>query len=152
MISPQANMSQPKSPPVGSAWWAMIRGRCPRCRQGKIFCGSFAMNEVCPVCKLRFQRDQGYFLGAMYVSYPIAVVLILMGLAVGCWLLPDWDMNAVLLLIVIPCYLPFVPAVFRYSRIGWIYFDRVLCGSSDMVDSQGWEQWCKIWEEQDKAK
>ena len=151
MAQPQTS-DKPKQRATGSAWWSMLRGRCPRCRQGKIFCGSFAMNEVCPVCGLRFQRDQGYFLGAMYVSYPIAAALIMLGLGIGRWLLPDWDADKVLLLVVLPCYLPFVPAVFRYSRIGWIYFDRVLCGSSDMVDLQGWEHWCKIWEEQGKPK
>ena len=143
---------RPKPPLPRWALWAMIRGRCPRCRQGNIFTGTFAMNEVCPVCGLRFQRDQGYFLGAMFVSYPISAVLMLGGLALGRWLLPDWEMNTVFLFLVVPCYLPFVPAVFRYSRIGWIYFDRVLCSGTDLVDHESWEQWCRIWEEQGKAK
>jgi uncharacterized protein (DUF983 family) len=130
----------------------MIRGRCPRCRQGKIFSGQFAMNEVCPVCGLHFQRDQGYFLGAMYVSYPISAALMLLELAIGCWLLPDWSMNKVLLLVVLPGYLPFVPLVFRASRIGWIYFDRGLSRDAAVVDHEGWERWCRIWEQQSRPK
>jgi hypothetical protein len=110
------------------------------------------MNEVCPVCRLRFQRDQGYFLGAMYVSYVISSVLMLLGLAVGCQLLPDWDMNAVFLLVVLPAYLPFVPFVFRASRIGWIYFDRGFGGDSVVVDLEGWERWSRIWEKQSGPK
>jgi uncharacterized protein (DUF983 family) len=141
---------KPKRLVPSFALWAMVRGRCPRCRQGKIFAGSFSMNEVCPLCGLRFQRDQGYFLGAMFVSYPISAVLLMLGMAIGNWLLPDWDANRVLLLVVLPCYLPLVPAVFRYSRIGWIYFDRVLCGGTDMVDHQGWEQWRRSQEERGK--
>ena len=147
-----AKASEQAKPVRPSAIWAMIRGRCPRCRKAKIFSGVFAMNEVCRVCGLRFQRDQGYFLGAMYVSYPLSAVLMLGGLAIARWLLPDWEMNTVFLFVVLPCYLPFVPAVFRYSRIGWIYFDRVLCGGTEVVDHQSWEQWCRIWEEQGKAK
>ena len=48
MASAKANeQAKPVRP---SAIWAMIRGRCPRCRKAKIFSGVFAMNEVCPVC------------------------------------------------------------------------------------------------------
>jgi hypothetical protein len=36
------------------------------------------MNERCPYCGLKFEREQGYFLGAMYFSYCIATVAILL--------------------------------------------------------------------------
>jgi uncharacterized protein (DUF983 family) len=129
--------------------WAMLRMRCPRCRQGRLFHGLFAMNETCPVCSLRFQRDQGYFLGAMYVSYPISAALICVGLWLSSLFLPDWDLNLLLFTIVLPLYVPLVPLVFRYSRTLWIWFDH---GTSPggSVDSQSWEQWCRIWEEEKK--
>jgi hypothetical protein len=81
------------------------------------------MNEACPVCGLKFGREPGYFLGAMYISYPLSVVLL------GLWILlihllwPGLRLEFAALLAVIP-YLPFVPAVFRYSRVLWICFDR----------------------------
>src|SRR5262249_33437640 len=128
-----------------------ILQRCPRCRGGKVFHGMFGMYERCPECGMRFQRDQGYFLGAMYVSYPISAVLMLLGLFAGQLLLPEWRQETILLLIVLPCYLFMVPLVFRYSRLGWIYFDRCL-SSDDLVELNGWEQWCRIWEEQNKHK
>ena len=34
------------------------------------------MHERCPVCDLKFEREAGYFLGAMYVSYGLALVII----------------------------------------------------------------------------
>jgi len=34
------------------------------------------MNEHCPHCGLRFEREQGYFLGAMYISYGLALPMI----------------------------------------------------------------------------
>lgn len=127
--------------------WAMIRQRCPRCRLAKMFHGMFAMHETCPVCGLRFQRDQGYFLGAMYVSYPISAVLLCGGLWLAATLLPDWDLNLLLLCFVLPLYLPLVPVVFRYSRTVWIYFDQGT-EPTGQIDLHGWEQWCRIWEEQ----
>jgi uncharacterized protein (DUF983 family) len=107
---------------------AMIRGRCPRCCQGKIFHGRFAMNDPCPVCGLIFQREEGYFLGAMYTSYLISSVLLMGGYFLGRALLPDWDPAAIVGLSCI-LYLPLVPFVFRYSRIVWIHFERWICPS-----------------------
>src|SRR5262245_38918403 len=49
--------------------WAILAQRCPRCLTGRVFRGTFAMNDPCPVCGQIFQREEGYFLGAMYVSY-----------------------------------------------------------------------------------
>src|SRR5579884_396387 len=103
--------------------WAALRLRCPRCWKGKMFRGSVTMNDPCPEGGLIFQREEGYFLGAMYVSYLLsaAVMTVFYGLAV--LLLPEWNgiLQATLALI---AYLPFIPAVFRYSRLLWVYFDR----------------------------
>jgi uncharacterized protein (DUF983 family) len=123
-----------------SIWWAMLRQRCPRCRRGAIFSGLFAMHQRCPVCELSLQRDAGYFLGAMYVSYPISAVLLTGGYFLGRALLPGWDPSLVFLLVVLPCYLPLVPLVYRYSRVLWIYFDR-WNEPGEASSSVGWEQW-----------
>lgn len=32
------------------------------------------MHEACTVCHYKFEREPGYFLGAMYISYGIAVL------------------------------------------------------------------------------
>jgi hypothetical protein len=81
------------------------------------------MNEVCPVCGLQFGREPGYFLGAMYISYPLSVVVL------GIWMLvihlvwPELRLEFLTLLALL-LYLSSVPAVFRYSRVLWMYFDR----------------------------
>ncbi len=85
-----------------SAIRGIVRQVCPRCRQGPMF-RPFSirrwldMYAVCPVCDLKFDREPGYFLGAMYVSYVFGAFL---------------------------AYLPFVPYVVRISRVIWIYIDR----------------------------
>jgi uncharacterized protein (DUF983 family) len=48
---------------------AMLTQRCPRCRHGAVCAGLFRMHARCPVCGLVFAREQGYFTGAMYLSY-----------------------------------------------------------------------------------
>jgi hypothetical protein len=84
------------------------------------------MHDRCPVCSLRFEREPGYFVGAMYISYAMAVPL-LGGLTALLWYgwAPRWPLHKVVL-VAAALALPFVPALFRYSRIGWIYLDRRL--------------------------
>jgi uncharacterized protein (DUF983 family) len=109
-----------------AAVWAALRERCPRCHAGRMFRNAFTMNDPCPVCGLVFQREEGYFLGSMYASYFLSAAILLplyFGLAA---LLPDWNGMLVTLLAML-LYLPFVPAVFRYSRVLWVYADRAVC-------------------------
>lgn len=114
--------------PPRPALWAIIRMRCPRCREGRIFRGRFVMNDPCPNCGLIFQREEGYFLGAMYASYILSIALIVPLFLLGLVLLPGVHILLVAVVALI-AYVPFVPAVFRYSRVLWIYFDRATCPS-----------------------
>jgi len=104
---------------------AIARLLCPRCREGRIFASLLRMNDRCPVCKLAFEREPGYFVAAMYVSYALAVPLLAL-IAVAVHLLrPGWSTNGVLLATLVAS-LPFVPALFRYSRVLWIHLDRTI--------------------------
>ena len=106
-----------------------LQSRCPRCLEGRIFKPGlagllWAMNDACEVCGLRFQREEGYFLGAMYVSYGLGVltvlpVAILFAVVLG-WSLPAW-----VSLVVLQTLLS-VPLFLRYSRTIWLYFDQAL--------------------------
>src|SRR5260370_5966304 len=59
----------------------IFRQRCHRRRVGNIFRYSIfrgfpKMHERCPVCDLKFDREPGYFLGAMYISYGLGIVIV----------------------------------------------------------------------------
>ncbi len=84
------------------------------------------MNDACPVCGLRFSREPGYFLGAMYFSYGMGVV-VLSSIFLLLWflILPNWSFAATAVPAIL-LYLPFVPAIFRYSRVMWMHFDRAI--------------------------
>jgi len=102
---------------------ALLLQRCPKCWKGRVFRGLVTMNERCPVCGHRFQQDGGYFLGAMYMSYGLSIpTLGLLAVLIHWLLLPGWPLEFVVLVALVH-YLLFVPAVFRYSRILWMYFD-----------------------------
>jgi hypothetical protein len=55
------------------------------------------MDERCTVCRLRFEREQGYFLGAMDINYGVSVVLALLGsCALESWTRPSLTQQLVL--------------------------------------------------------
>ena len=82
------------------------------------------MYERCPVCGLKYHREQGYFIGAMYVSYGLAIPPYIL-LVTGLWLGAGWRYEVALLGAVL-AYLPFVPVVMRLSRVIWMYIDQKL--------------------------
>jgi hypothetical protein len=81
------------------------------------------MNAICPVCGLRFEREPGYFLGAMYFSYPLSVPILGFLMLALHLLFPEMRFEFVAGLATLG-FVPFVPAVFRYARVLWIYFER----------------------------
>src|SRR5580700_10391100 len=78
---------------------AILRQMCPRCRAGRIFRRSIftgfpGMQERCPNCGLKFEREQGYFLGAMYISYGMALFTIgALGLVL--WASTSWSLQKI---------------------------------------------------------
>ena len=63
-----------------------LRKRCPRCGERGIFVSWFRLKARCPVCGLRFEKEEGGFLGAMAINYAVAVFLWVIVLSVGIWL------------------------------------------------------------------
>jgi hypothetical protein len=81
------------------------------------------MYDRCPACGLLLMRGTGYFTGAMYFSYGLGIPLIALFTLLVYLLRPSWALwQDVLVAWVV--FLPFVPAVFRYSRVLWIHLDQ----------------------------
>lgn len=69
-----------------------LRKRCPRCGARDIWLTWFTPKPRCPVCDLRFEGEEGGFLGAMVLNYAFAT---------GVWL--------VVLAITLALTVPFIP-------------------------------------------
>jgi len=82
------------------------------------------MHDRCPACGLHFNREPGYFLGAMYVSYGLGVGFIL---AVGAilWALTRWSLERAAFWAIV-LFLPFTPMLTFLSRVLWIYLDQTI--------------------------
>ena len=49
--------------------------KCPKCGEGALFQTYFKMFTHCAVCDLKFERESGYFIGAMYLNYGVTVLI-----------------------------------------------------------------------------
>ncbi|MFO0880135.1 MAG: DUF983 domain-containing protein [Gemmataceae bacterium] len=104
---------------------AIVAQRCPRCLRGGVFHGWVEMHETCPACGHLFQREQGYFLGAMYVSYALGCGVVSAGYFAGSWAWPTLP-PVQLCLLLLACYVPLMPVLFRYSRIVFMHLDYLV--------------------------
>jgi uncharacterized protein (DUF983 family) len=107
---------------------------CPRCRIGRIFRKSIywgfpAMNEHCPHCGLRFEREQGYFLGAMYISYGLALPMIAFFAVLLWWLAKLALLKAIWWGLIV--FIPFAPMLSFLARVLWIYLDQAIDPARD---------------------
>ena len=109
-----------------SKLYSIFFNKCPKCHKGDFFISKNPYNlrefdkmySECPACKESFEREPGFFYGAMYINYGITVAV---GVA---WFLINYflfDFNplfyassfAVILIILLPW-------VFRTGRLVWI--------------------------------
>ncbi len=99
-----------------------LRLRCPRCGDGLLFRGFFAMNDDCGVCGLHFEREPGYFVGAIYINYGVTTVLSL----AGYFTLDAFaDMTLTHEILVWAAFSNVFPLwFFRYSRSLWLALDH----------------------------
>ncbi len=82
------------------------------------------MHDRCPTCGLLFNREPGYFLGAMYISYGLGLAFVV-GLGAGLWEFTRWRLDKVAIWAILT-FLPFVPTLTFLSRVLWIYLDQAV--------------------------
>jgi uncharacterized protein (DUF983 family) len=107
---------------------ALLKCKCPKCREGDVFTYPVSqvtkfnvMNHECPHCGIRLEPEPGFYQGAMFVSYALAV-----GVIIAVWVVlynffgnpSQWTYIGVCTALI----LLFVPFNYRYSRILFLYF------------------------------
>ena len=98
--------------------------RCARCGSGHLFHGYFHMVPDCPRCGLHFEREQGYFTGALAINimatgglFAIVFVALVAATIPTIPVLP-------LLAVLIPIAL-FGPIIYYpFSKTVWVAVDR----------------------------
>lgn len=105
--------------------YSVVKSKCPRCNEGDLWIknnsyslGFDKMHEHCSECGLKYDMEQGFWYGAMYISYAMGVavaVSIVVALIVltelGIWYRVGGAALGIVLLL---------PPIFRYSRNIWL--------------------------------
>ncbi|MEZ5170757.1 MAG: DUF983 domain-containing protein [Acidimicrobiia bacterium] len=106
---------------------SLMRGltlRCARCGAGHLFRRWFTMVDDCPGCGLHFEREQGYFAGALAINI-IAATMVFFVCFIGGLLLMWPDVNVAILtvsLIVVNAAFPIF--FYPFSKTIWVAVDR----------------------------
>lgn len=110
-----------------SAGAAILEGKCPRCRKGKIFpvaIFSFkrlsAVNHNCPNCGAVLEPEPDFYYGAMYVSYALSVALVINVMIILNFVFGDPDVW-VYIVSVAGANLLLLPIMLRYSKVLYLY-------------------------------
>ena len=110
----------------GNLFMKILNEKCPNCGIGDVyekkkkFIELPVMKEECKECHYHFDREPGYFLGAMYISYALAVLQGILTFLVLYAFLPNistiWVVGIILLVISL-----FSMKNYKLSRIIYIH-------------------------------
>ena len=100
----------------------MFSNQCAKCHSGRVFEYFFMMNEHCPHCGHRFEREQGFFVGAMIIAYFASTLCALPVLLLSVFKFemdfgPALALGAAVMLFTLP-------VIYRYSKLFWIHLEE----------------------------
>ncbi len=106
--------------------YSVVNAKCPHCHQGDFFethnpynLKKFdKMHHRCPVCNEDFERETGFYYGAMYVSYGLTVAFGVAVYIVICGLLKFDEITFLITFAILQLLL--MPVFYRLSRLVWI--------------------------------
>lgn len=104
-------------------WWGFTR-RCPRCGSGHLFRRYFTLVPDCPRCGLHFEREPGYFAGALAINIMVVgAVFAVVFAALIALTVPNIPVVPVLAILV--PIMVFGPILYYpFSKTVWMAIDR----------------------------
>jgi len=120
----------PAEPGALVAFGRGLTRRCPRCGSGGLFEGWFSIRERCARCRLRLQREEGGFLGAMTINYTVTAAVWLVVFVT--WLVLDLpEVHVAALTIVSLAIAGLVPLLFfPFAKTTWSAVDYLVYRST----------------------
>lgn len=113
---------------VPEIFYSTFTNTCPRCHKGKVFKKNNPynlkhisdMHQQCDSCGLIYEREPGFFFGAMYVSYALMAGWLIV------WFLADlflFQLDALVLASGMTVSMILIsPLFFHWSRLIWLNF------------------------------
>lgn len=111
----------------GKRIYSVLNNRCPVCHEGAFFVDNHAYklktfsknHDRCLVCNHKFEMETGFFYGAMYASYGLAVAQSI-GIFLAVYLLFPATPYYVYIFAIVSSLILLVPFNYRLSRLIWM--------------------------------
>ena len=103
-----------------------LKLRCPACGRASIVSQPFNIKAQCTECRVVFQREEGFFVGAIMANV-VATELLILLVYFACLLLTDFDERVVLPLLFITG-VTFPLLFYHHSWALWLGMDHLIEG------------------------
>jgi uncharacterized protein (DUF983 family) len=120
----QATAKPPENERSAGLGWALrgiLSNRCPRCGRTHVFRHLVFMAPSCAGCGYVYERENGYFLGAIVIGYFSSAFAVVPTVVIGVMALRASILDVVLAASL--QVLVLTPFISRFARLGWIYLD-----------------------------
>lgn len=121
----------PAAPTRGTQLARGVTKRCARCGQGKLFRHYFTMVDECPGCGLHFERESGYWAGALAINIILVGGLFAVTFVIALVLTAPDIPVAPLLAILVPVMVLGPIVAYPFSKTIWVAFDRAFLQQLD---------------------
>ena len=101
-----------------------VRLRCPACGRASIFEAPFRRRHGCPSCRASFEREEGYFVGAISINL-VATEAALLLVYLVCLLTVGFN-ERLIFTVLLPVGLLFPVAFYHHSWGAWLAFDHFI--------------------------
>jgi uncharacterized protein (DUF983 family) len=107
--------------------YSVVFNKCPQCHQGKVLqFKPYQLNKMldtetcCSNCQLKYEKEPGFFYGALYVSYALTSGIFIVAYLLQILLLnlPLMQFAVFMVLLLLFTF----PMIARWSRILWLNF------------------------------
>lgn len=97
---------------------------CPACGRARVFRSPFRVRHHCPACLALFQREEGFFVGAIMINVVTTEAAVMA--AAGVCLLVLGDGGTLLLTLLFAVALLFPVAFYHHSWSLWLAADHII--------------------------
>ena len=111
--------------------WRGLTRRCARCGGGKLFKRYLTMVDDCPTCGLHFEREDGFFAGALAINIIAVGGLFTIVFVIALVLTVPEVPVAPLLAILVPIVVLGPIVYYPFSKTVWVAVDRAFLQGLD---------------------
>lgn len=110
----------------GKRIYSIIKMKCPQCHEGDFFKSkpydiknAGKIYESCSKCGLKYEKEPGFYYGAMYVSYGLQVIVFIFFYTLFSLFFPNFSIGWQIVIIILASLIV-SPYVYALSKIIWI--------------------------------